>query len=191
MCRLLALEGVESSTERFFRILTKLYSDVLKDSPFIFYTDTDKRMLMMVNFKFGSTSEEDIARAYRKAKSVSADKIIIMSCKNERRVMSFAASLDVFFRFYTKHEVRNMLVKYGEMPKTIISNKNKIGIKALINSISDNIFSGNFTKRYFFVGIILFSLSFFTPLKLYYITIATIALLLAGIGTFLKLKSEI
>lgn len=178
MCLAFALMGSEKTAEHLYNTLPEAMRENLDGQTFLYIKDQQKT-LVYVNYKFGATNEEDIAKAYRKSMDKKTDEIYILSLRTDRKVMVFAARLPVRYRFIDKRVVKKYLASRNALPQMPLSKERKrapFHIKdALLNALDSRRI-----KYYVFVGLTLFLTSFFTPLKLYYLIISSIPLLLAA-----------
>ncbi|MDR0750962.1 MAG: hypothetical protein LBF12_00015 [Christensenellaceae bacterium] len=190
MCRALVLIGNEE-------IITKISSlfsneDIISvDGQYLIIKEKNHYCMIMSNFKFGKTSEDDVARAYRKCKNYDISKITILSQKAERNVISFAYSLNIRFEFPYIKQIRKYFINNNIMPAKINNSKKR---KRLLLPDFPNLFDMVLNEkqifRYFFVFIILYVMSYFTFMKLYYLILSTIPLLLSLMCIMRRLKNR-
>jgi|AGTN01.1.fsa_nt_gi hypothetical protein len=175
-CLALALMGGEKAAELFFNTLPESLRESREGNFYVAIVD-GKRTLVYVNYKFGLVNEEDVAKAYRKCLETGIRDAIILSAKTDRRVMIFAARLPVNFRFPDRRIVRKYLIDHNALPEKIGAPR-KIKIPFKFKEAVSTAIEKRRIKYYLFVGLTLFVMSFFTPLKLYYLILTSFPLIL-------------
>ncbi|MDR0696306.1 MAG: hypothetical protein LBF68_02005 [Christensenellaceae bacterium] len=186
MLRRLVLTGNNEIINKLSKRLINKVESLTRDGQFLLIKNNAKSFLIMSNFKFGSTNEEDIARVYRKAKENYITKILILSFRTERRVISFAYSLNVIFVFPHKNDIRKYFLRHNIMPEEIKQCKNKFHQSINLKDIITNMLNPKLTYKYFLSFLILYTMSHFTFLRLYYLILSTIPLLLSIVSLILK-----
>jgi len=145
-----------------------------------------KNIAIFPNYKFSSSSMDDISKFYRVAKDNNLNKIYVLSKLCDRNTILFAGSLDVDINFVPSKRVYKFLLRKNCLPKSIIKKRSKIN-KTDYKEMLFNIFTKKRAKYFFISGTTLGLLSFFTPIKIYYITMCIICILL-GIGCIIREK---
>ncbi|MDR3185288.1 MAG: hypothetical protein LBU04_00520 [Christensenellaceae bacterium] len=184
MCKTFAFLGINEST-KIFSALIPSENLMSIDPPYIVAMVSNINTLIHINFKFSKTNEDDIAKAYRKAKKEKVDRVIVLSSMTDRNILVFSKSLDIKFEFPNSRQVRKFLINANALPNSIFSYgsiqkiKNQFSFKDILNSV----FSRHRIKYYFFSGTMLLVMSFFAPIKLYYIIMGSFLLVLAAISS--------
>ncbi len=145
-----------------------------KDNSYIMIKKQNELALIFANYKFGKTLKDEVARCYRKAKELQVDEVILLG-STDRSVMATSKRLDIPFRYPSFFEVKRYLIKHNALPKVIEPHKEtpNINIKDIPKVIA-NMLQQRHAKRYLFVGAMLGLTALITPLKLYYLTAATL-----------------
>ncbi|MFI3228703.1 MAG: hypothetical protein R3Y23_00875 [Bacillota bacterium] len=176
----LAIMGQVEQTALFASTLvtSKIYG---KSAPFIMLKKENTLTLVFVNYKFGKTLKDEIARCYRKAKELNATEVILLG-NTDRSVIATSRRLDIPFRYPSLYDTKRHLVKHNALPQTITPHKSSPSISINdIPKIISSILHRSHAKHYIFVGLLLALTSFITPLKIYYLTTSSI-LILTGIA---------
>lgn len=184
MCFYLALKG-KSAVTAIFESTIPATKIIGVNSPFILVNEDGNKSLLFINYKYGKTLPDEIALSYRKAKDVDAKKIYVLSERTERNVMVMTSRLDVEYSFPSKRSVRKYLIIHNALPAPI-EKKKKSRIKLSIPDLLAAIFDRGRIKYYLFTSCVLILLSFFTPLKLYYLILSSVPAILAIISLFIK-----
>ena len=142
--------------------------------------EAPRRELVAVNYKFGETSCEDVARFGRIAKKNNAKAVYVLSRSADRSAMSFAQTYtDIEFYFIPHKKLYKVLKKRGLLPK--IEKPHRKRRSTFKDILRVAIGRTNF-KRYLIIGVILSLSSFIVPFRwmsLYYLITAGAALILA------------
>ena len=113
---------------------------------------------------------------------------MILARPTERKIMLIANNLDLAVSFPDPRAVKKYLHLKNALPAKIVSHDRKkrvpINYKELFRIALDR----KRIKFYIFTGLILFAMSFITPLRLYYMLTATVPLLLASLTAFVSAK---
>lgn len=175
----LALMPREEQTALFYKLVPKDKQLDIK-SPYFYFEKGGKIIMVAVLYRFLNLTQEDIATAYRTASENGADEIIMLTRKFERKTITLTALLPLPFKFPSKYEVYYALKKHNSLPKKP-PKPNKTKIKWDKRELISNIFSPKRTGYYLLSAITLSALSFLTPLKTYYLIMASLSLVLSGI----------
>lgn len=135
------------------------------------------------SYKFSPCNLEDIAKYYRIAKENDITSIWILSKQNTRSTILFAKSLDIDFNFVSTKRVHKFLANQNFLPQSIPQKKAKLK-KTDYKEILSSIIIRKRAKYFLFSGLTLGLLSFFTPIKAYYIAVSTICLILGILCLF-------
>lgn len=180
----LALMPREEQTELFYNLVPDSMKVSFKN-PYFIYLREEKRVLVAVLYRFLNLTQEDIASAYREAVAENCTEIIMLTRARERKTLTLTALLPIKFVFPDKYTVYRALKKHNALPVRPERPK-KVKIKPDKHLIIDNILSQKKCKFYILISLILVVMSFITPLKTYYLIMATIPLILSIIAIIRK-----
>lgn len=175
-----AIMGSEQ-IDYFINVTPPYFSPEKTDGGYVVTLNCEKTMICP-NYKFSPCSYDDIAKFYRTAKKEQIRHIKILSKINSRQTIIFARELDVEFEFVPSKTVRKYLYNHNALPEIIKKTpQKKKTIKEFFTKDKaewKEFFAGIFIKKrakYFLLSSISMAiLSFFTPLKWYYITVSII-----------------
>lgn len=171
--RRILLEGNGYLTDIFSHCIGNSYT-IVKDGDSLILTAENKSILIYPAYKFGSLSEEDIAKSYRIAVKHNSDKIFVLTNHTERKALAISEYIPQKISIISVKTLYGFLAKKELLPqKTINNKKRKIGI------ILKECISYSNIKFFLFAAFSTAFVAFFTPFKLYYIIFACINVLLA------------
>ncbi|MCL2631050.1 MAG: hypothetical protein FWD49_05980 [Firmicutes bacterium] len=189
MANSLALLGHNETAKIFYNTLP----DSLKvklEPPFFVSLEHGKETLTMANYKFSGTTADEVARAYRKCKDENLENIKILSRGTEKRVLLIASNLDINITFPDLRTIKRYLHCKNALPEKLVSHGKKKRVRPDFKALAETALSRGRIKYYILTGTMLFLMSFLTPLKLYYMIMATIPLALAGISAVFAIKND-
>lgn len=125
-------------------------------------------------FKFSGISQSDVASAYQKALAENVKNIVLLCRAADRPSQSLAVGLDVKIEIVKISAVFRYLNKKIALPD-LKKQKTKFSLRYIFESALKR----QHAKFFAFSGIMLFFLSYFTPLKLYYLCFGTSLFVLA------------
>lgn len=184
-----ALMGTAKQSEFFI----KLFPDSAAaqcDGEFFRYEKNGKTYLVLSAIRFNDVSKEDVAKCYRKQLDAPADEILILGKGVSRDVMLFASELPCKISFPDRYSLASALHKKGVFPEFPAPEKKKKRIRLSWKEWGYVIFHRHRAKYYFISGFFLILLSFFTPLRLYYLGMATVPLLLGVVAALLPSTTD-
>ena len=179
-----ALMDRVEQTELFYN-LVPIDKRISINSPYFTYLENDNVVLVVALYRFLNLTQEDISNAYRKGIKEKASKIIILSRKRERKTITLTALLPIPFQFPDKWSVYKALKKHNALPPKPQKRK-KIKVKRTLKEWREDLFNPKRGKYLIFTAIILALMSNFTPLKTYYLIMATIPFVLGISGVIMK-----
>lgn len=151
---------------------------------YLIYTDAGITKALFPIFKFGAISGDDIAKVNRTSQAVGAKSVTIAGKLPSRPVLLLAAKLKTPITFIGTSEVRRILIKHNLMPKSARSKPKKSSFKEW-KERGKRSFSNIFVRRrarlFLLSGCSLAFVSIFSPLKIYYVAMATLSFLLMAI----------
>ena len=130
--------------------------------------------MIIANFKFSPLGGNDIASVCRLAKTHNKNHVYLIAKAIDRKAWQVANLEDIKMEIVKTKQVFKFLAKRNALP-VLKKSKQKLSISALMQAV----FSRRNFKNYMFSGVVLISISFFTPLKIYYIVFGTILLAFA------------
>lgn len=133
-----------------------------------------KNSMIIANFKFSPLGGNDIASVCRLAKTHDKNHVYLIAKAIDRKAWQVANLEDIKMEIVKTKQVFKFLAKHNALP-VLKKSKQKLSISALMQTV----FSRRNFKNYMFSGVVLISISFFTPLKIYYIVFGTILLAFA------------
>jgi hypothetical protein len=187
MCNSFAVMGKDEVAAHFYNTLPEKLQ-VKLEPPFFVAKIYENDTLIMVNYKFSGTTADEVAKAYRKCKQENLKKVMILARPTERKIMLIAANLDLAIDFPDPRAVKKYLLNKNALPEKLVSHERKKRVPVNYKEVLRAAFDRRRIKFYIFTALILFAMSFITPLRLYYMIMATIPLLLAGVSAFVSAR---
>ncbi len=137
--------------------------------------------------KYGAVSPDTVVRFYRACKKDEVSQAYILSTNCDKKTMAFVKSFgDVSLSFSTFKQVYRSLKKQNKLPSDI---KEKVPTAQLLKLIFQSAFNRKNGFRFAGISVLLLAISFFTPFRNYYITLAAINLALSAsclIASFIR-----
>lgn len=177
MSQTLAIMGVEKVCDLLFATVPTIYNPTIDNNCLIFERN-NKKILVYPNFKFSNVTGDELVKIWRYAKSKDIDIIWSLARLHQRSVILLAQSLDMEFLFPSAKKLHKFLVSQNAMPEKNFDHK-KTKTKINIRESLSNVFIKKRAKLFLFSGLSLALFSIFTPLTIYYLIMATIALALS------------
>ncbi len=179
----LSFIGIPAQTELFISALPNETAKKINDFCFSF-DKNGKNIIVFPNYKFFSTSKDDIAKFFRTCKDNGVENCVILSRQNTRELLLFARGLPLNFKFLPTKAVRDFLVSRNLEDKFALPEKPKVKARKKFSKQSfRELISGIISKdkaKYFLIsGVGLIFGCLFTPLKIYYLVFAVITLSLS------------
>lgn len=159
------------------------FSPIKKDNGFIYDKDGNK-VYVACNYKFSTTSFDDVAKFYRQAKEYGVSQVYVCGKQPTRNVILFASELDVLFRFLPSKKLHAYLLNQNKLPtkRKVIRPRRKLSLKNNISSI----FNKKRAKHFAISGLVLGITAIFTPFTVYYVVFCSICLILSIICLLTK-----
>ena len=137
--------------------------------------------------KFSCPSRDNIAALYKKCREKGIKKLTVWCARFERSTTAIACAMpEVEIKFSTLRPLYKKLKKLGALDGDAV----KPAPHATLKTLLPVVFSTKNSYRFAGVAVLLYALSLLTPLKAYYIAVATIALGLAVISRIYGEKSD-
>lgn len=137
-----------------------------------------EKSLLYYAYKFGALSEEDIAKAYRIARSHSLEKIYVLTNHSERKALAVTEYIPQKVTIIGASTLYKYLLKRGEIPSKSVFLRKK---KRVANFFRVAV-SGANVKYYCIAGLSTSLLSLLSPLRIYYMAFSFFNLFLAIIS---------
>ncbi|MCI7769560.1 MAG: hypothetical protein MSH44_04620 [Christensenellaceae bacterium] len=153
-------------------------------SLYLLAVPSDKNFIKCA-FRFSAATPDDVAAAFRESGDRDVT-LIVNECG--RQVMVYASSLPKKINIVNKNKLYKTLKTAGLLPKPVEMTKPEKKYVPPKETLS-YIFSKRNVKYFLFSGIILTLMAFVTPLKLYYLIVASLSLLFALVSEIIYLKS--
>lgn len=142
-----------------------------------FYPTNDGAACLYV--RFSKPSRDHIVTLYKKCVKKGIGKLTVWCAEYERAGVAVACTLpDVEIKFRTLKPLYKKARKAGLLAGGKVKSSQKRSVKTLLPVV----LSTRNSYRFAFSSLILFALSFLTPLRIYYITVAAIVLVIAVIA---------
>lgn len=177
----LAVHGHAYTLELVKSAINAKLNPKIEDDAIIIFRD-NRLELVYCSVKFAQSSTEDVAKAIRLAIKKNVNFIHFVSNGIDRRALNIINTEYVKFNFMTTKPFLARLEKLNLVPEF---NYKKNSAKSLKTIISIALNKKN-APRLLLVGLVMLVLSFATPLKGYYLVMATISALLAAVCMFNK-----
>ena len=138
--------------------------------------------------KYGSISADTIVKFYRTCKKNSIEEAYVLTTNSDKKMMALIKSFgDVTISFYTFKPIYRHLKKQNKLPNDI---REKIPAAQLVKLIFHTAFTRKNGFRFVGVSLLLLAISFFTPFGKYYLTLASINLVLAVVCLVKTLRDK-
>ena len=138
-------------------------------------TTSNGRYLIYYAYKFGSLSEEDVAKGYRLATRFCADSIYALTNHSERKALAVTEYIPQRFSIVGARTIYKYLAKRNLIPsKSVFQRK-----KTKITDVFRVIINVSNIRYYLLCGLSAALISIITPLRVYYLVFAFLNLLLA------------
>ena len=148
--------------------------------------DTKERTLVYYTYKFGSLSEEDVAKSYRLAEKTGCKAIYALTNHLDRKAIAVTEYIPQKFTVIGAAAIYKYLSKRGLLPpKEALSRKKGKRLSALKAA-----FTAANAKYFVWAGLTTSAIALFTPLTAYYIVFSFVNLILAVTCMLLSEKSE-
>ena len=146
----------------------------------------DKTVLIYYAYKFGSLSEEDVAKSYRLAKQSGADAIYALTNHLDRKALAVAEYIPQRFNVTGATILYKYLLKKGLIPNKDALRRKSGKATDLLKTVLK---AGN-AKYYVWAGLTTALLALFTPITTYYVAFSFVNLALALLTIFFSERSE-
>ena len=146
----------------------------------------ENRILVYYAYKFGSLSEEDVAKSYRIAELQGCQEIYALTNHLDRKTLAVAEYIPQRFTVINAGTLYKYLSRRGLVPKKeALPKKNGKAFRFFNFALK-----AEHTKYYIWAGLTTALLALFTPITTYYIVFAFINLALATATIFLSEKGD-
>ena len=146
----------------------------------------EERTLIYYTYKFGSLSEEDVAKSYRLAEKYGCAAIYALTNHLDRKAIAVTEYIPQKFTVVGAAAIYKYLSKRGLLPpKEALSRKKGKRLSALKAA-----FTAANAKYFVWAGLTTSAIALFTPLTTYYIVFSFVNLILAVTCMLLSEKSE-
>ncbi len=166
MENIFSIWGTEKQAQYFLSIIPKCYSPVISGNS-IRYIKNRESVRIIFNYKFSSTSREDISIIYREKSPDS--KIYILGRAPSRDVIMLTNVLPLDIIFIPSKRIRKILIKHNAMPDPIDSkNKKRLSWKKTFSET----FSSEHIKYYYLGSLTFFMYGIFNIYRTWYFAFA-------------------
>lgn len=146
----------------------------------------DKTVLIYYAYKFGSLSEEDVAKSYRLARVNGAETIYALTNHLDRKALAVTEYIPQKFNVTSTATLYKYLLKKGLIPNKDALRRKSGKATDLLKTVLK---AGN-AKYYVWAGLTTALLAMFTPITAYYLAFSFVNLALALLTIFLSERSE-
>ena len=143
-----------------------------------------RKALVCYAYKFGSLSEEDVAKCYRLAKSAGADEIYALTNHTERKALAVTAYIPQRFTIIGAGTIYKYLMKKRLIPEKTKGKTERKKAGVLLRSA----LTASNAKYFVFAGFSTALVALLTPFAVYYIAFAFLDLILASLSLILSEK---
>ena len=174
MSQSFAIMGAESVCAHLIKVIPEIYRPYIENNC-ILYEKNGAKTLIAPLFKFGNVSNDEIAKIWRYAQTKEIDKIYLLARAHQRSGVQLANCLKGDIEFVQPRSLHKFLIKHNALPQKNFKykkSKRKIDFKDALS----NILIRKRAKYFLFSGIFLAVFSYFSPLIIYYLIMATISL---------------
>lgn len=172
MSQSFAIMGVEEVCKHLIKVVPEDYKPSIDNNCIIFEKD-NKKILVFPIFKTVAVSTEELLKTWRFARSKDINTIWVLARTQQRNVIVLANSLEGEFLFFQAKKIHRFLLNHNALPKINFVYKKKVNKINFFAALSD-IFVKRRAKYFLLSGLILAAMSFFVPLTIYYLVMATI-----------------
>lgn len=170
----LALMGSDYTTSLVSSIISPQLNPAICDGA-IFIDNDNVTEMVYCSVKFGQSGSEDIAKAIRLAIKKDVAKVYFISPNVDRRALSIVNSSYVKFEFINGKSLYKAIEKANAMPEI---NYKKNAVKP-ITMLAGNALNKRNGIRFIIVSSIMVAMSYITPLRVYYLIVASITFILS------------
>lgn len=133
-----------------------------------------KNALIIANFRFTPVGLNDVANVYSLAVEKDRKQVFLLCRGVDRKAVHLLETRDIKLNVVKIKGIYNFLMRNSALPD-LDKKKNKFSAKEICTSL----LARSNMKNYFFSGVVLISVAFFTPYKIYYLIFGSISLVLA------------
>lgn len=146
----------------------------------------EERILLYFAYKFGSLSEEDVAKSYRLARKYGCSEIYALTNHLDRRALAVTEYIPQRFTVTSASAIYKYLLKKSLIPtKEVLEKPNGMVLKFFKTALNENN-----AKFYIWAGLSTALLALFTPITTYYIVFSFLNLALSVACVCLSEKSQ-
>lgn len=145
-----------------------------------------KKAIVYYAYKFGSLSEEDVAKSYRLACAYGAETIYALTSHTERKALAVTAYIPQKFVIVSAGTLYKYLLRAGLIPEK--EKGKKEGKKA--GAILRSALTARNAKYFIFAGFSTALVALLTPFAAYYVAFAFVNLILAALSIFFSEKDQ-
>lgn len=163
-----------------YSLLAKIfYAEIIieKTDNYLLLNRNGKDEMVISALKFGNISPDEILKYYNLAQKKNSNHIYIISRGIDRKSISLSNNLtSIKFSYISCRNLYKIAKAQNLLPDVKVK---KTGARASLKTIIGVAFAKNNIKHYMFTCIILVLMSFITPLRYYYLSVALVAFILA------------
>ena len=145
-----------------------------------------EKILVYYAYKFGSLSEEDVAKSYRIAERENCDAIYALTGHLDRKALAVTEYIPQRFTVINAQTLYKYLSKRDLIPKKEALPRKKSRALGLLRSA----FKRDHTKYYLWAGLTTALIALFTPIVTYYIVFSFVNLMLAIMTVVFSERSD-
>jgi len=145
----------------------------------------NKKILLYYIYKFGTLSEEDVAKCYRLAVKSGASTIYALTYRTERKALAITEYIPQKFIIVGAGTLYKYLAKRSLLPAKSEFKKEKVRIANFLGAALD----ASNVKYYILGGLTTSLIALFTPFKAYYLAFAFVNLILAVLSLVFSEKN--
>ena len=149
------------------------------------FFDGNSRNLIYYAFKFGSLSEEDVAKCYRLAERYGAESIYALTNHSERKALAVTEYIPQRFSIVGASTIYKYLLKRDLIPSKHVFRHKKTKTANFFRAV----INGSNVKYYLICGLSASLISLLTPLRVYYLVFAFLNLILAVLSLLFSEKN--
>ncbi len=140
-----------------------------------------------LHLKYSGPSKDQIVSLYKKCVAAEIKKLVVICTGFDRASVAVACTLpEVQFRFKSLKTIYRKAKKAGLVGRDELKPASRPSLKTLLPVV----FNTKNSYRFAFSSLVLYAMSFLTPLRAYYIAVATVVLVLAVVSRVYGEKSD-
>lgn len=178
------LNEKQTNLDFFYKLILKINATTTRKNDNIYFRHNGEDFICFLHFSASGITKNDILKIYQEARKQKFSNIVVITNNYENTISSFVKTLkNSKIELISSDSIFSLMKKYNTFIEiTDIKTEEKISFKQILKLAFNK-------KRFFpylFAGFMLLFSSIFSPLKIYYLILSSIAFIFACISLFSK-----